>query len=75
MTKIAVIITDTTNTHNFYYDCRGFVDEPFSEHRGTETVVMLEFITFSFLSRFNRPIAISPPWSFLINRSEPKPES
>ena len=32
-------------------------------------------LNFLFLSGFNRPIAISPPWSFLINRSEPKPES
>ena len=29
---------------------------------------------FLLLSRFNRPIAISPPWSFLINHSESKPE-
>ena len=34
--------------------------------------VLLHFL---FLSRFNRPIAISPPCSFLINRSEPKPEA
>ena len=79
LTKIVVIlltprIHTILNECSMQYDCRGFVDEPFNEHREKRSGagVLLHFL---FSSRFNRPIAISPPWSFLINHTEPKPES